>query len=775
MARKQIILTSDTVAQMVSKLNTLSVHTGDLDGLDAAVPVDSDVVQVLNALYDSIGAYSLGLSTTAQTLKGAINEHETDIGNMTLTGLTATDISAAIRELRTELGDHTTLTTTAQTDVVAAINEINAELYNSPDGSGADFTTDATTIEGAINEMDARLDSSGGAINVIHARLDSNQPKIITIDSQQSYILQALGFPLGSFGTYTSGTDTYSGDLSGLDVNINVKTSLKAAVNDIQSQVTGINTSLGITDGNVGSISDLQDPIERTTIVAAINSLRDSVVARRDSAEIGGLTLDENRIGTNTGSLTLHDGFGPAAGTTFAKFEKYQDSDLIISGGDAGSSSIIISDSSVTVVGNFSVQGTTTYVKTETVQVDDNIIELNTNYTGATPTENGGVLINRGSHAAGDAIVQWNEVDSNWELGTATDLRKVVRYNDTDVVTTAMVANDAITYAKMENAAANTLVARPTNSAGDLSELAVAASRVVGRTAAGNLDDIQIDNSHIAAAAAIANTKLANSSVTVNGQEISLGGSGTIDIAGGIDSLGAVTGITTAGVGGNASPIALYASDDSSQTIIMGFHPDMYNPTNNNLPARSVLIGWHAGSTPDQAADNDGTLYSTHIGYRSGKNNDAQYNTSVGAEALGGGSLTTGDGNVAIGYNALNEVSSSANNVGVGREAGDQLTTGHSNIAIGYQSGPANAGGTAAQNTFLGHSAGRDGTTGANNTLLGHNAQKSAATASNEMTFGDANVTKWRFPGVSLEATTKTFIYASDGTTVLRSFLTGSS
>jgi hypothetical protein len=45
-------------------------------------------------------------------------------------------------------------------------------------------------------------------------------------------------------------------------------------------------------------------------------------------------------------------------------------------------------------------------------------------------------------------------------------------------------------------------------------------------------------------------------------------------------------------------------------------------------------------------------------------------------------------------------------------------------------------------------------TTGSNNTLIGYQAAPSAITVSNEITLGDANITTFRIPGLSISATT---------------------
>lgn len=829
MARKQIVLTTDTVANMISKINTMGTHVGDLDGLNAGVPLDSDVVQVLNALYDSIGDYDLALNTDAQTLKGGINELQDSIGygglntaNTTLIGgindlRDSLDSAAAnIMELNSDRDSDEANIMQLNSDRDS--DEANIMTLNSNRDSAAaamnQLMLDRDSDEANIMQLNQDRDSAAAVMNQLMQDRDSDDGKAQELDSNQTFLLHVIGTGVNTLSSYDQATQTYSGDITTFDDSISDKSGIVPAINDIQGQITQIKAAAGLSEGNVGSLSNLQDPIEGASVVASINLLRDSVQAMQDSLNVGGLTIDQNQIGTSTGVLSLHDGaVGNDAGTVFAKFEKYKDSDLKISGGDAGTTAIIIADSSVTVEGNLRVRGTTTTVNSETITVDDNILELNSN-TAATPTENGGIEINRGSSTNAQLI--WNEGTDSWQAGLSGSLKGLVLKGDIAPVATAMIQDDAVTNAKLRNSAEYSVIGKATSGAGAPADIALAANsflgrsgtgnvagttlsnnsvigkagtnpagtvsvgsnNVLGRVASGDLGGITIDNNHISASAGIVNSKLANSSITVNSVTIALGGSGTIDIAGGIDSLGAVSGIITAGVGGNESPIVSpqdYGLDDSSQAIIIGHHPELVNPASDNLPARSVLIGWHAGSKSDEAADNDGQLHNVMVGYLAGYNNDAREITALGAEAMGGGSLTSADGHTAVGYKALYETSTSTNNVGIGNLAGAEITSGGSNVAIGYRSGPGNAGGSAQQNVFIGADAGKDGTTGTNNTVLGYNAQKSGATANNEFTFGNASVTKWRFPGVSLECTTKTFIYASDGSTVLRTFLTGTS
>jgi hypothetical protein len=71
----------------------------------------------------------------------------------------------------------------------------------------------------------------------------------------------------------------------------------------------------------------------------------------------------------------------------------------------------------VVVSGNLVVSGTTTTVNSETVNIADNIIVLNSNETG-TPSQNGGITIERGT--ATNYSFLFDETTNNWTLGDRT-------------------------------------------------------------------------------------------------------------------------------------------------------------------------------------------------------------------------------------------------------------------------------------------------------------------------------------------------------------------
>jgi hypothetical protein len=67
----------------------------------------------------------------------------------------------------------------------------------------------------------------------------------------------------------------------------------------------------------------------------------------------------------------------------------------------------------LTVTGDLTVSGTTTTINTETINLADNIITLNSNYAGASPSENAGIEVERGT-ADNNVSILWDESIDRW-------------------------------------------------------------------------------------------------------------------------------------------------------------------------------------------------------------------------------------------------------------------------------------------------------------------------------------------------------------------------
>ena len=63
---------------------------------------------------------------------------------------------------------------------------------------------------------------------------------------------------------------------------------------------------------------------------------------------------------------------------------------------------------------NLTVSGTTTTINTATLSIADNLITLNSDYSGSSPTENAGIEVQRGTEPT--AMIRWNETSDKWQF-----------------------------------------------------------------------------------------------------------------------------------------------------------------------------------------------------------------------------------------------------------------------------------------------------------------------------------------------------------------------
>ena len=103
------------------------------------------------------------------------------------------------------------------------------------------------------------------------------------------------------------------------------------------------------------------------------------------------------------------------------------DSDINI--GDVTGRTFTFRDN-VVITGNLTVSGNTTTTTSETLNIEDNLITLNSNVTG-TPSENGGIEVERGSSTNSSII--WDESNDIWKAGiSGSEYQILTTNNNTD-------------------------------------------------------------------------------------------------------------------------------------------------------------------------------------------------------------------------------------------------------------------------------------------------------------------------------------------------------
>lgn len=116
----------------------------------------------------------------------------------------------------------------------------------------------------------------------------------------------------------------------------------------------------------------------------------------------------------------------------------------------------------VIISGDLTVSGTTTTVNTETINLADNIITLNSNYTGSTPTENGGIEVERGTIT--NVSLVWNESIDRWTFtNDGTTFYNIPISGDATVTSVALTQGNGITITETSSGTAESFTIAANN------------------------------------------------------------------------------------------------------------------------------------------------------------------------------------------------------------------------------------------------------------------------------------------------------------------------
>jgi len=165
---------------------------------------------------------------------------------------------------------------------------------------------------------------------------------------------------------------------------------------------------------------------------------------------------------------------------------------------------------------------------------------------------------------------------------------------------------------------------------------------------------------------------------------------------------------------------------------------------NRNGDINLITGGTGATGTTRLKITSDGSISTPTLGtsnVRIGENagisiaSGGNYNTVIGKDA--GTALTTGDGVVAIGFEALKTEDANGTTTAIGYQALKVQNAGaeSNNTAVGYQAGLATN--TGVSNTLIGAAAGDNITSGSSNIIIGQGVDAPSATADKQINIGN--------------------------------------
>src|SRR5210317_342783 len=444
---------------VIDAVNEVQDDIGDIATLAAGIPSKADVVDAINSFKGEVGN-AVDLNTTAQVVVAAINEHETDIGDMSLT-TTATDLTDAINEHDAELGTISagafgTTASTVSTAIAELHTDVDARLFLTKGSqqtldSDVTFTNGNTVVFPAGSTLDIRnglLQTGSGGLSVSTAFIDFNS------DLNE----RGLSFERSDFG---NGVDvkliwdevhaTTQPDrgfrVIGLNTGATTETADLVTFYNAQDLIannteTGIDVTWDSTNQNfdfalsadptITLAGDLSGSVTLTnltsgTLTATIGAgtvendmLAGSIAASKLAGSIGNSKLTNSTITVTDGSNSTAVALGGTltVNGTSGEIEVAESSGTFT----VGLPNNVTIGNDLTVTGDLIVQGDTTTLNTETLTVEDTLVLAGNNLvsepsTGGFGLEVGPITSPSGvaSNVTGAHSIVYNYATDQWE------------------------------------------------------------------------------------------------------------------------------------------------------------------------------------------------------------------------------------------------------------------------------------------------------------------------------------------------------------------------
>lgn len=383
-------------------INTMTSGTVDIDG----GAIDGTTI---GGGTSAAGTFSTLTSDSVDVNGGAIDG--ATIGANASAAATFTTMATDSADINGGAIDGTIIGGTTPAAVTAStLSSANAQITGGAI-SGADLTSSVVDFDGG--NIDGTVIGSATSAAGTFSTLSSNN---VTLTGGTASLATVTATALNSGNATITG-----GSIAGTDVDMSGATLTLDADSINGDKVHGGSISaanLAGTTGNtiggyditVGSGKTLD--VSSGTLTLANDQISGDAIDGGTISNFASTGIDDTS--TTATVLTLDD--------TDATFGVNVDmGSNTLDAGAATLASLTVSGNAV-VNGDLTVSGSVTTTLSETVNIEDNTIVLNSNETGA-PSQDGGIEVNRGT--SDSAAINWNETTDRWEAKVGTSYADV--------------------------------------------------------------------------------------------------------------------------------------------------------------------------------------------------------------------------------------------------------------------------------------------------------------------------------------------------------------
>ena len=356
---------------------------------------------------------------------------------LTVGGDSGSDVTINIQDLLDITGDTGITTTIAKVGTTATLSVDLDDTAVTPGSYGSSTAIPTFTVD-----QQGRLTAAGTAsiTTTLTIQSDDAADNGVDLATDKLKLLGGDGIVTSNSGddvTFTlslnevtdTAIDVSADSFVFIDAN-DSNTNKKESVADFITAVAGV--GIGATNGVLAvNVDDSSIEIDTDTLRVKASGITNAMLAN-DSVTIGSTEIDLGTTvttidgfstlhgvdgsGTDVAgaNLTLQAGAGTGAGAGGSIVFQTADGSTSGTGVNSFATAMTIADNGgVTIAGDLTVNGTTTTVNSNTVEIGDNIILLNRDEAG-TPSQNAGLEVERGTST--NVYLRWNETSDIWQV-----------------------------------------------------------------------------------------------------------------------------------------------------------------------------------------------------------------------------------------------------------------------------------------------------------------------------------------------------------------------